>query len=337
MRRLPLITPLLVVLAMSGCGGGGHHATKQKATVPPYTLHTNGVVHRCDTNNYVMQCALHTPGVGNPPVSLPPVSFRPLQGLDFGWGGPSVAALRSAGMSFAASYFSFDFTKNWRVYQIVAYHQAGIPTVAVWETLALRATGGFAAGRADAMSASQQSRAFGMPGNRPIYFAIDCDCSGSSVAPYFDGINSVIGARRDGAYGGYYPVKYLFDTHRISYGWQTYAWSAGQWDTRAQLEQWSNDHFVGGVDGDFDRAIAVDYGQWPYTAPHSRCFARRNRDNSSVCRARREFRHVHYRSVFHYRCMAAPGHRAHGPNFRRDFCRRLFNIEDRDKRIINHG
>jgi len=32
-------------------------------------------------------------------------------------------------------------------------------------------------------------------------------------------------------------MQRLFDDGKIAYGWQTYAWSYGNWDGRAQLRQ----------------------------------------------------------------------------------------------------
>src|SRR5206468_7721015 len=47
-----------------------------------------------------------------------------------------------------------------------------------------------------------------------------------------------------------------------TWGWQTYAWSGGKWDARAQIQQYSNDHVINGVGCDYNRAMADDYGQW---------------------------------------------------------------------------
>src|SRR5262249_20698214 len=52
----------------------------------------------------------------------------------------------------------------------------------------------------------------------------------------------------------------LFDDGKITWGWQTYAWSGGQWDSRAQLRQTQNE--LGGGDLDADEAMTSDYGQW---------------------------------------------------------------------------
>jgi hypothetical protein len=57
-------------------------------------------------------------------------------------------------------------------------------------------------------------------------------------------------------------IKRAFDAKKITYGWQSYAWSGGKWDTRAQLQQYKNDMVMNGVGLDYDRAMVADYGQW---------------------------------------------------------------------------
>src|SRR5262249_13003036 len=50
------------------------------------------------------------------------------------------------------------------------------------------------------------------------------------------------------------------------WGWQTYAWSYGAWESRAQLRQIQNGIGPGGGE-DKDQAMAKDFGQWGFTAP----------------------------------------------------------------------
>ncbi|MEY9907101.1 hypothetical protein ABIA35_003326 [Catenulispora sp. MAP12-49] len=107
--------------------------------------------------------------------------------------------------------------------------------------------------------------ACGMSAGRPIYFAVDFDAAPgqqTAINAYFDGAASVLGYGRTGAYGGYYPVQRLFDAGKITWGWQTYAWSGGQWESRTQLRQVQNGITVDGADCDQDQAWAADYGQW---------------------------------------------------------------------------
>jgi hypothetical protein len=68
--------------------------------------------------------------------------------------------------------------------------------------------------------------------------------------------------KRVGAYGGYALIKRLFDKKLITYGFQTYGWSGGLWDVRAQLRQYLNAQTIGGLSVDFDHAVTTDYGQW---------------------------------------------------------------------------
>lgn len=72
----------------------------------------------------------------------------------------------------------------------------------------------------------------------------------------------MLGVARPGVYGGLRQVGAMFDAGLVSYGWQTYAWSAGQWDSRAQIQQYRNNQVIGGVSVDFDRATTADFGQW---------------------------------------------------------------------------
>lgn len=105
-----------------------------------------------------------------------------------------------------------------------------------------------------------------MPAGRPIYFAVDEDTTvGPNITAYFQGVNHVLGVARSGAYGDYKVIDALFNAHLIAWGWQTYAWSGGQWDTRhpgTVLEQYSNDHTISGHGVDYDRSTATDFGQW---------------------------------------------------------------------------
>jgi hypothetical protein len=181
------------------------------------------------------------------------------RGIDFAWGGPSVSAMRVNGFSFGASYLSYDLSKNWSQAQVRSYTNADIARVFVWETTATRALSGCGGGISDANAANSQGIAFGA---RVIYFAVDFEAQGWQVAPYFRCAGQVIGISRLGAYGGYTTINGLFNAHLIRYGWQTYAWSGGRWDSRAQLQQYLN-----GNTFDYDRAVAKDYGQTPFSHP----------------------------------------------------------------------
>lgn len=243
-------------------------------------LPSPGASHACSGTSYTMNCvqAAQTPAatVGALAHSITNVSTPTKQGIDFAWSCPSANFLNSLGASFGASYFSPDHSKNWTLSCVNSYHAAGKATVGVWESSANRATQGYSAGYSDAITARGQARAVGEPDNRPIDYAVDCDCAGSTLVSYFQGadagtakilnISLQSAITLTNAYGGYYQVKYLFDHGVVGHtNWQTYAWSSGLWlpASVAPLEQWLN-----GSSFDHDRAIAADYGQWPYvTAP----------------------------------------------------------------------
>ncbi|MES9606819.1 MULTISPECIES: glycoside hydrolase domain-containing protein [Actinomadura] len=187
-------------------------------------------------------------------------------GVDYAWGRPGASALERAGAKFACRYLSHDTSgKNLTRKEADELSAAGIWLVVVWESTAKRPLAGRSAGAADARDAAAQARACGMPDDRPIYFAADWDATSGQqdeINAYLDGAASVLGRDRVGLYGGYGPVKRAFDAKKITFGWQTYAWSGGKWDARAQLRQYSNDHTINGVGVDYDRAVKSDYGQW---------------------------------------------------------------------------
>ncbi len=188
------------------------------------------------------------------------------KGVDYAWGRPSPQTLASGGYTFAARYLSWDTTgKNLSASEAKALIAAGVDVVSTWEYSASAALNGYNQGVNDAKEAQKQALACGAPAGRPIYFSVDFDVSAgqqAAINAYFDGIASVIGASRAGAYGGYYVIKRLFDAGKIQWGWQTYAWSGGQWDSRAQMRQVQNGVTIGGVDCDIDTANADDFGQW---------------------------------------------------------------------------
>ncbi len=183
-------------------------------------------------------------------------------GLDFSYGnGLTVAQLKAKGISFVCRYLAP--LPNGKVIsraEAQNYISGGIGLVYVWES-----TGTDQTGVADAREADRQVGILGTPG-AVIYFARDWDVSPGQepgVESYLAEAGSVVGKERTGLYGGYWPVKTAFDKGVCTYGWQTYAWSAGNWDARAQLQQYQNGVTFGPAQVDRDRATSHDYGQWP--------------------------------------------------------------------------
>jgi glycoside hydrolase-like protein len=192
-------------------------------------------------------------------------------GVDYSWDRPSPPGLVAAGYTFAVRYVSFDGTgKNLTAGEASALRAAGIDISVVWESNARDALDGLGGGVRDATEAARLAAAAGLPGDRPIYFAIDFNAGEAeqpAIDAYFDGVASVIAGPRIGAYGGYGPVKRLFDAGKIRWGWQTLAWSDGQWESRAQLRQIQNDVTLAGGACDIDQAMTADFGQWGGDVP----------------------------------------------------------------------
>lgn len=188
-------------------------------------------------------------------------------GLDYAWQTLSPVEHQSVGSSFACRYLSDDPSKDISKAEADMLRAGGIDVVVVWETTAQRALAGEAAGAADARSAMLKADACGMPKDRPIYFAVDFDCtSPPSIDPYFAGVAGVLGKDRCGPYGDFNVVDHL-GGKGFAYGWQTYAWSGTRVSKHATLYQFSNDHVVAGHQVDFNRALKADFGQWGYVKP----------------------------------------------------------------------
>lgn len=192
-----------------------------------------------------------------------------IEGVDYAWGRPNPAVLAGMGKKFACRYLSW--LPNGKVMtadEVRALAAAGIAVVSNWEYYGdwdHDYSGGYTKGRQHAIEADRQHRAYGGPPDRPIYFSTDFAPTADqmpTVGEYYRGVASEIGIARTGAYGGIGTVRYLFDRDLIKWGWQTYAWSGGAWDGRAQIQQYRNGVWIDGVDCDLDRALTVDYGQW---------------------------------------------------------------------------
>lgn len=194
----------------------------------------------------------------------------PRFGVDFAYGNFTTAELKAAGVTFVCRYLSPEIQKNLSLNEARAYASAGIDVVVVWESTGSRALAGRIAGTVDAHGALKQAHQCRIPAGRPIYFAVDLETSAASVAEYFAGVESVLGRAGTGVYGSYAVCAGLFDRGLVGFGWQTYAWSNGLWERRAQLQQYSNGHVIAGTEVDYDRSVAVDFGQWqPSSSAHS--------------------------------------------------------------------
>jgi hypothetical protein len=192
------------------------------------------------------------------------------EGVDWAYGDISPGTLKIAGKSFVCRYLSHDPSKNLTVAEAIRYSKAGIDLVVVWEDSGSGAAGGYSKGRSDANVALAQARALGKPHDAPIFFAVDFDAAGPEVESYFRGVASVLGVNGAGIYAGLDAVEYIMDRKIVGWAWQTYAWSNHKWDKRAKLRQvlislTGSPLYVGGVQVDYDKSIAVNFGQWKST------------------------------------------------------------------------
>jgi hypothetical protein len=197
--------------------------------------------------------------------------------IDLAWGRPGVKALEAANVTGVMRYASHDTSgKNLSDAEARSYLTATprkIDVGLIWESTSGRVQSGRSGGIADAHAALIQGESWGMPKGRPIYFACDYDARPHDCDDYLKGVASVIGLSRTGLYAGFGPIHSAFNSHLIAWGWQTYAWSGGQWDNRAQLQQYSNNHLVNGVSVDYNRTGPghTDWGGWlsltPVTPP----------------------------------------------------------------------
>lgn len=188
-----------------------------------------------------------------------------IAGVDYAWSVPPVSALKAAGISFAARYLSTDASKNLSALERDALHAAGISIVLVWETSGTSAQQGYAQGMSDGAEARKQATALGFPASLPIYYAVDFDATAAQMASVLDYLHGAADAEgskaRVGVYGSFAVVEAAAGAG-FSFGWQTYAWSGGQWSSHATIRQTHNDQQVGGADVDLDEAMVSDYGQW---------------------------------------------------------------------------
>lgn len=197
-------------------------------------------------------------------------------GFDFAYGnGITTATLLANGCNFVCRYLSGTpgSGKDLSATEIENYKAAGINLVLNWETDGLmpsESTGVSAAQAAQAEAGTLASQS-GVPAvaAAPIIFSADFDPTGNTagIIAYMTGVASVLGHSRTGLYGGYAGIQAYFNANIGQYGWQTYAWSNGLWDGRAQLQQWNNNVTVGPTQVDQDRATATDYGQVEWSTP----------------------------------------------------------------------
>lgn len=203
-----------------------------------------------------------TKGLRRPTVYAAPVAY----GLDFSWDRPPIPEIKKHGYTFVCRYGCYGTSgKQLTPAEAQSYLDNGIDVVSNWEHEAAAALQGYSRGVSDALAADDFFAHCGAGPRDPVYFSVDWDCQPDeygAVADYFRGIRDTLGTARTGAYGGKYVITRLFNDKLITYGWQTYAWSYGQWEGRAQLRQVLNNQQVGGAAVDFNEAYNANFGAW---------------------------------------------------------------------------
>ena len=209
--------------------------------------------------------------------------------IDYSTFRPSMPTLKAAGVTAVGRYLGWDcepgfacIRKNLTPAEKDDLLAAGIGIFLSFEYANNGAVNGTPQGVKDAGLATRQLRGLGMdaPGTG-VYYSIDFDIPDYApqlpptpdnaraklgpVAHYFDGIHSTKPAHEVNGYGGYYAIKRLLDAKLITRGWQTIAWSGGQWDPRAVLRQLVTQVF-GAADVNVHEGLAADFGQWPRPA-----------------------------------------------------------------------
>lgn len=184
------------------------------------------------------------------------------EGVDCSFSRPGPAALKAAGRSFIGRYLWYNTaSKGISGAEYNLYVSNGVAVFLIYEEDGQELKGGYGAGVAVAQKAEQYRNQQGIPA-LPIYFCVDFDAAESqqgAINAALQGAASVIGHDRTGLYAGYWVVKRAFDAGVIKYGFQTYAWSGGNWDSRAQIQQYRNGQNING-DVDFCRTTADDFG-----------------------------------------------------------------------------
>jgi hypothetical protein len=198
---------------------------------------------------------------------------------DYSFTRPSFAALKAAGVVGVSRYLCWVNTNTYGKIIFKPEYDgllaAGIDVILNWEFDAQDELGGASSGSIQATEAVRQAKLLGYPAGATIYFSGDFDETpgeASTVAAYFQAAAPIVHAAgyRIGVYGDYYVVGRLFDAKLIDDAWQTYAWSGGQWDPRANMRQTLNGVSIGGQDADLDQSVGVAYSAMhPYTAAPS--------------------------------------------------------------------
>ena len=193
-------------------------------------------------------------------------------GLDYSFSHPDLDTAWNAGYRFMSRYLSW--LPNNKVITGAEYQSLlakGFEVSLNWEYNAQDQLGGAASGKLHGAEAVKQARALNYPAGSTIYFSADFDATEEqqpSINAYMLAAKAVVHASgyRIGIYGGYYVVKRAFDAGVTDDGWQSYAWSGGQWDARAAIRQDHNGITCGGAACDHNIRVGTTHLAHPKAA-----------------------------------------------------------------------
>jgi peptidoglycan hydrolase-like protein with peptidoglycan-binding domain len=200
-------------------------------------------------------------------LAFPPAGS--IHGVDYSFSRPDPAMMKARGIKLALRYLWNTKYEDGRTnkgigtVELAALRAQDIQVAFIYEEDGKELREGFNGGVRVAKKAEEFLKGLGLAGY-PIYFNVDYDAPKEdmpNILSALDGIASVIGRDRTGLYAGYGPIKAAFDADKIKWGFQTYAWSGGKWDDRAQVQQWSNGQWGDSID--FSRAVKAEFGQNP--------------------------------------------------------------------------
>lgn len=198
-----------------------------------------------------------------------------IEGVDYSTARPSPAGLVAAGKQFVIRYGGpGSDNKHLHLDEAQALLDVGLTLVANAEGAEGGMLLGYDVGKSWAASADAAFRACGMPADRPIYLSVDKDVSDAqlpAIRAALDGAAAAIGRSRVGVYGGRRVILDAQKTGKAPWLWQTYAWSnipVNGWVPGVHIQQYRNRVQVAGGDCDLNRAMTVDFGQWPIDPAH---------------------------------------------------------------------
>ena len=238
-------------------------------------------------------CATAAAVAGPAVFGAPTAAAEGLRLIDFADRLVAPEAIKAAGYDGALVYvselrpgatFNFkpvtrEFTDGMRALglHVVSIYQYGKPG---WVNSPSDFTRGFDGGVADAQTALRLHGAAGGPDSAPIFFSVDEPLDAATwkslAAPWFRGINSVLGVARTGIYGGVNELAWATADGVIGsstspgyrWAWQTKAWSGGKRAPGAVLYQrevvtaTDPGAMIGDIHVDVDDVLAPDFGQW---------------------------------------------------------------------------